>query len=657
MSASSRDDNKHSNMRDDLRCFFQAAFAHVQRAFDGQVSPDDVLKIGRGVIDDLLGQFANAEWDTADPLTIRQAKRLGMQMHGVRLVGHVTLLREPQVVALPTEDGGWEDSETTCAEFVDLAGDTIETIGITGRSIIDKLQERHKNGGPTELLGIVVLMPTRVDPKRADHVAGNYHRAFYVHVVDVRQSSSSLDLIGATLSERDWVAKTLGDLRDKGISPLTHLYEQVVAGLGVVGVDEFPLLGELLEFVVLQAVSSGRVNNSSGRIHILIPGPPGQGKKLPSLAAQALAVSCVQLSAAKISAAGLVGTSRSTREGWLSQPGALVRAAHGTAVLQDAHGLSEADLRKLGPVLQELIEDGLVRDSVAGGHTWETPVGLIIDMNRVSQLHSGQVGKSRAEAALARLRPLLSRIDVIAEIPANPGRAWRIGARMLRTLSQTGQKLEQQTWAREAKLVVASLRDTLPIIDIEPMRDAMTEKFDELRQINAPLFANRDDAGDLATRTAVSMTRLVLASARACGRAHAIQADVDRAVRFLNMKLKFLALLPLPLVRLSDCPPNRAARREEWVRQHAGQTVTSSTLADEYRRTTGEEVSERTMRRDIQDAGGIWHGNGRWLLPSTLNGDDGSGGGVTLDCDAAAPHSADTAQETQGPSTSQIQGD
>ena len=185
----------------------------------------------------------------------------------------------------------------------------------------------------------------------------------------------------------------------------------------------------------------------------------------------------------------------------------------------------------------------------------------------------------------------------------------------------------------------------------------MTAKFDELRQINAPLFANRDDAGDLATRTAVSMTRLVLASARACGRAHAIQDDVDRAVRFLNKKLKFLALLPLPLVHLSDCPPNRAARREEWVRQHAGQTVTSSTLADEYRRTTGEEVSERTMRRDIQDAGGIWHGNGRWLLPSTLNGDNGSGGGVTLDCDAAAPHSPDTAQETQGPSTSQSQGD
>jgi hypothetical protein len=391
-----------------------------------------------------------------------------------------------------------------------------------------------------------------------------------------------------------------------------------------VGLDEFPLLGELLEFVILQAVSLGRVNNSSGRIHILIPGPPGQGKKLPSLAAQALSVACAQLSAAKISAAGLVGTSRSTREGWLSEPGALVRAAHGTAVLQDAHGLSESDLRKLGPVLQELIEDGLVRDSVAGGRTWETPVGLIIDMNRVSQLQAGPPRNSRAEAALARLRPLLSRIDVIAEIPPNPGRAWRIGAKMLRTLSQTGQKLEQQTWTREAKVIVATLRDALPTIDIEPVRDAMTAKFDELRAVNAPLFANRDDAGDLATRTAVSMTRLVLASARACGREQANQADVDRAVRFLNKKLQFLALLPLPLVPLSDCPPNRTAHRADWVRQHAGQVVTSAILTEAYQRATGEAVSERTMRRDIQEAGGLWQGSGRWLLPPATEDDAGT---------------------------------
>ena len=53
--------------------------------------------------------------------------------------------------------------------------------------------------------------------------------------------------------------------------------------------------------------------------------------------------------------------------------GLLPQADGGVLLLQDAHAIGHSKIQQIAPILQELIEDGVVRDSTAGGERRTLP--------------------------------------------------------------------------------------------------------------------------------------------------------------------------------------------------------------------------------------------------------------------------------------------
>jgi hypothetical protein len=634
-------DDDDNNIDEKLKMFFRAVFSHLKSRLKGKVKAGEIHNAAKEVLASLGDEPRLGTWEDALPVTVERAKRKGLLWQTVRIFAHVSVLKDPQIVTMEPEsdddetaaeadedgndevdedgDDGGEDSkgnvvpvvdESTCVCLRDSAGNEMWSLEVLGPDLLDKLQDARSGGLPVEFLGMPIAVPACLGSKRPDAGRGTVRKDIVFHLMDVRPSSSALDMLGASRDERQTAEEQRASLAADGTTPLRHLTASLIERLGIAATGDFTLLHDLLEFTVLQSLAIGRITHASGHLNLLLVGPPGQGKKLVGVAASILNPACSELSASKVSAAGLVGASHHGNGGWTSTPGLLPKAAHGVALLQDAHGWSDAVVRQVGPVLQEVIEDGVVRSAVAGGVQRAAPVGLIIDANRTGQLDAkpGQ----RAEAPILRLRPLLSRVDVIAEIPEDADRAWRVGAEMYGRLRVHREGATEPSWVRGLRLLVATLRDRHPEVDLSNVTAAMKSVHVKLYEDNREVLKLLTQAGDIPTRLAISFARLVAASARAHDRSVATEADVDVALKFVNLKLRYLKMRAAKAV--SERPDVQDVR-QEWVRQNGGATVTATDLATRYRDESGVDVSSRTMRRDLMTLGAKRVGKDKWLLP------------------------------------------
>jgi len=604
------DDEEDLSRLNDL---FQGLFSALRSRL-GDAKWDDVDRAARAVLDDLKPPVQVA-WDLAAPMGIPETHRVTSIGTAVRIAGHITDLRAAQLATLPDRNGATQRIEATCLQIEDRASNAIWSLDVIGPVLIDKLEALRRSGRVGEFLGIVVAVPVDLGRKRPDRVVGA-RSDFLLHIIDVRESTSALDLLSATSSERQWASDQLERLKGAGRAPRDWLLDAVVRGLGIVGLDDFPLLKDLLVFVVLQSLSVGEVGNAPARLNGLIVGPPSRGKKLCGLAARALNPVCSELSPGKVSAAGLVGASSHVDGSWRSRPGLLPRASSGVALLQDAHTWSRSLVAKIGAIFQEVIEDGSVRDSVAGGAVWEAQTALLIDMNRQAQAW----GSGGTEAPLLDLIPLLMRLDLVAEIPEDPKAAWAVAGKMFRSTTNAS-RLEQEKWVRQARLMVATLRDRHDEVDIAPVLH-MLEKLhwgfgNDLRAAG--------DRGELASRLTITMRRYVMASARGCARSVATVDDIHEAHKYCRLKVAFLEK---HRVRMSECPDRHNI--DEWLRGVEGQVVEPADLVIKYAKETGTTVDERTMRRHVQQGDGRRIGKGKYQMPKRTTGqpdnaDDGPG--------------------------------
>jgi hypothetical protein len=606
------DDFADDDRRHQLEDLFRALFIKLMNRAGRSVKPEEILNAARRTAEEVAAKLGSRiSWEHALRTSIRHIRRPLMAHQPVRVVGHIAVMRTPRLMTVPSFDGEPVESLVTEIELVDGAGDHIESLAILGESLVEELDETRRKGVPCEVLALVVpLARSPLDPART----------FFLDIHEARRTTEALDAVGATDDERLWIESLLDELADSGQPPLDYLCEELEHGLRVVALDEFPQLRLLLRFIALQSLSIGRIDHASGRLHCIVVGPPASGKKLLGLGARVLNPTCTEAAASKISAAGLVGASYQTTDGWKSNPGLIAQADGGVVVLQDAHAISTAELRRLGPILQEVIEDGVVRDSVAGGVRRETSAALVVDLNRHAQLVQNSATAPSSEAPIILLRPLLSRIDLAVEIPADPKRAWKIGAELYKSLKQGTGTLDGQPWVRRLRLLVAALRDRHPEVDLDGVRDAMQAAHEAIAVENADTFLRLPEAGDVPVRMAISFARLVTASARAHDRSVAEPEDVDEALRFIRMKLEFLQITVPELLR-SEAAPAADGYGKTYER-HAGQAVRPEDFMKTYSEVTGDVISERTARRRLRRLGAVRRGRGVYLLPPS-NGHNG----------------------------------
>lgn len=557
------------------------AFFGALRRFAPKLDFDTIDRELKGALSEMRAP-AEVTWENASPMTAFASKRVSHVGRVVRIVGRIVEMGDPQVATLRDEEGHVDRHDATCIAIMDVSGDTIWSLDILGDALITRLGRHRSLGSTVEFLGVIVSLPTKLNAKRPDAILGEQRADFLLHVLDVRLARSAFDLLAATADERSSATAELAKVEASQQSLLVYLRDRIIDALGIQGLDKFPLLRELIEFTVLQAVAIGRVGNAPGNLHLLLVGPPGRGKKLVGLAAKALNPVCSEVSAAKTSSAGLVGASSKANGRWVSVPGLLPKASGGVTLVQDAHEWNTATLGKFSAVLQEVMEDGVVRDAVAGGVTRDAQTGLLIDMNRGAQ---ARTGATRQEAALLRLRPALSRFDTVIEIPVDNEAAWDVAGQLFTGVARAA----DDGWMRRTRLLIAAIRDRYPDVDLTPIVPLMRQAH---RVIGDRLMKLEPDAGDWAARLSVSFMRFATASARANARTTATEEDALCAAAYVRRKVDFITK---SRVRMSDCPSE-----DEWLDQYVGREVTVSDVTAAYNEKTGKRTNHKTFLRHIQ---------------------------------------------------------
>ena len=164
----------------------------------------------------------------------------------------------------------------------------------------------------------------------------------------------------------------------------------------------------------------------------------------------------------------------------------------------------------------------------------------------------------------------------------------------------------------ELRLLVALLRDRHAHINLTGVRVDIGNAFDKIYEANKAFIRTTPESGDIPVRLTITFARFISAIARSHDRSHAEPSDVDDALEYVNLKLDFLKMTaPAPTVRRTSGRANPA----DWVGRHAGSEVKTQQIVDEYEADTGAAVSERTVRRAVQNAGGKWVGKGVYVLP------------------------------------------
>lgn len=598
-----------------VKRLFVSLLAFYKVRAGGKVSEEDLRRMAKAALDEMPKPTHPIGWKTAEPSLIEAGKRARNVNRGLRIYATIAELHDPMILADNNDDAEPNtDVEFTRMKLVDSSGASVWSLAIVGSELVSKLQTMRRNGKPVEVLCSPVAVPVGV--LKAGGLPASEAKEILLRVIDVRDSVSALDLLGASSEERAIAQRLLDELHKHKVSPADFLFKQVVDGLGIVGLDKLPLLGDIVRFTTLQAVSvGGTVNHAPSTLSCAVVGPSGHGKKLLGLSAITRQPVSSEISATKTSVGGLIGSSRRTEHGWVSDPGALPRASGGVAWIQDANGWSDSMVAKLAPAIQELLEDGVLRDTVSGGQRRELNTALFIDLNRTTHVMTG--GGPAKEAALLRIaRPILSRLDLIVEIPQDARRIWELSEQMYESLSHGRKSLVAQPWVRLAKLLVALLRDRNPTVDLKPVRKLMARVHREIRKANEKAL-DRPEAGDIPARLTISFARYVAASARARDASVANAEDVKVGAHFLKLKLNFLLMNGLPKSTTVWADAG-AESFEDWLDRHAGEEVELKLVMEVYRATAKTNVSQRTVQRRLDDLGGSKGGYGRYRLPPRL---------------------------------------
>ena len=117
------------------------------------------------------------------------------------------------------------------------------------------------------------------------------------------------------------------------------IMETLVKGIRIQGLDGAPQLKDSVEAIIVQSFSDNWINNTSGKIHTLVIGAPGVGKKLLTEAAKCLNPAFQEAHPSKATAAGVCSTALTMHGSWISKPGYLPLAHRGVFAIQDFHAV------------------------------------------------------------------------------------------------------------------------------------------------------------------------------------------------------------------------------------------------------------------------------------------------------------------------------
>ncbi len=386
--------------------------------------------------------------------------------------------------------------------------------------------------------------------------------------------------------------------------------------------DGLPVLKRALDAVILQSVSSGKIKGKPAQIYILQIGPPAVGKGVIHRAAQVISPIVQRVSTTRVSPLGLTG-SKSRIDGNRSRiiPGQLLLASGGTVLLEDLQNVDTVTRRHCFGILSEVMEDGRALRSTHDALNAEVDAAILADLNPKSTVRPAH-SSNKDIIFLDDLdlpQNFLSRLDLVFVYTRDIVRQLEVMKEITSSITRVGpeEEIRKDPRARELQVLLAHLRDALPVIDLKGIAPLVNEKHEELMKANWDKLQALNLASDHLARGTRSVMKLVAANARLNQRAKANEEDVRAAFELYAEKVRFISLCEPALRPVDSWVGSRSAkerRRREIVTHFGGN---GPVHVREIMVMFPDMKDRRTSYRDLRAVGAEPVGQGYWLVPST----------------------------------------
>jgi hypothetical protein len=570
-----------------------------------QIGGKKSVKTMRTIAENAIDEFSTTKWSLIEYCGIGTAKSHDNFGRMLKVRGVISDLQDPQPRFLTDKDEE-QFFDTTQFILTEPSGENIESTLVTGKSFHLQLHELHSHGKPVEVLGTVV--PVAIYTPQNDIKRYSYRFLPFV----VLPSDDPIQIIKAGNAELAEVEKLVDELKDTPNGIIDHIKAQLVDQIGIKGLEDTPELDRCLDFTILQGMSDGYQpeRNLSLRLDSLVIGPPGVGKKLLAQSAKILNPVYTEGHPAKLTVAGISGTSVYKNQSWHSTPGLIPQANRGVFIIQDFHNV--VNKKGVMDVLSLVMEDGRVIDSTSARSTHPALTAIHLDMNRQAQLYIKRNGDEQVPRPMKIMdlgipMNVLTRFDFIAEIPRDVERQMEVALSMQQGPIRSHSAVKESAkavQARELTTLVAYLRTRYDEIEIPAgISVRIVEKQRKLLDMNRNRLPNLEVLGDFQTRLSNSIVKLIFASARANARNIATLTDVETAFHFVRTKLDFLSQ-----IEQFDTPADWdktpvtskvRERREKIVYTFGGREVSAKQVHEEMMED-GVTLKELTIRRDLE---------------------------------------------------------
>jgi len=516
------------------------------------------LKVSVAHVLELMESRQDWGWDQAPYADVEKIKRARHRFKPVIIRASIQRLGD---VALINEQ------DISSATLRDVrSGDQIST-GPMADPILENLQDLRHQYAVLDYLGFPVA----------------FIGAYLFIMLDMRPPETPFQIVRASPEEIEATEEFLEDLQQQGVPPFRWLLRQVIDLVRVRGVEPGCPLDEMLQAVVLQAISNGRVDNTNGRLHSLVIGSPGGGKKLLTDAASILNLTFEHASH-KLTAAGIISRARlASGNVYMAEPGLLPLAHRGVLALEDFHSLSPGRLSTVLGQLSQAMEDGEVYDSTAAKTKLRANTGVHFDLNRASDLFPG---KKKPEDDFDNLpMNVLSRFDVAYEYPSDTQRMFDVAATMLEKTEIIGPdtRKRHRKRVRRLRLVVAALRERIPDVVVPGNIARQAGAFmHEIERKYRGFDAVYRFLGMFPTRMANSIRKIASAHARAHARNVMTEDDLKIAELYMKRKLEVIER-----ILTGAGQPRPAGKQGSRYEAAQGAFGEDEWTADEYEEATG----------------------------------------------------------------------
>ncbi len=403
----------------------------------------------------------------------------------------------------------------------------------------------------------------------------------------VTQDQVRVQATSDELAEAKAVLKAHKDL-------LPWIRDTVASKLGISGLDKAPELRMAMDATILQSLSLGAINNVPGKLHTLVIGSPGTGKKLLTRAAEKLNPAFSEVQPAKCTVAGVQSTTEMDRHQYVARPGMIPLASGGVCCFQDFHDVKNR--RDVLEVFNMVMEDGTLIDGSAAKATIEADTALHVDLNRKSHLNPQDANPDPIRDIGLELHTL-SRFDVIVEIPRDKQRQLEVVNRMLKGSKSVGGS-SRNVEDRQLKVLIALLRDMTPEVELPAAVVKQVKGFVD-RQVKT---FDHELISDFLTRLSNSAQKLIAAHARLQRRKKATLEDWEAIRPLLENRILFLQDLLMQTDSAQAAPNYHDTKtRRRFMKKHFdGQVVSAKDVVQAIASECHTVISLRTVERDLK---------------------------------------------------------